>query len=197
MYPLTGNLAHQLGYELKYGIVVKNVRPGSAAEQAGLQRYDIVAKVDDKEIHEPNDMHRNIATRGAGETVDLTVYRDEGSKLAEKHFKVALAERPAQDELEKGLKEPKTPGKTPEKDLLGLHLIPAPDGKGVVVESVDAGGRAALAGIQKDDLVLQVNKQDVNNVQDVQKALHGQTSDSHLFYVERKGQSNFFMISGE
>lgn len=197
MESLTRGLAHQLGYEQDYGIVVKEVRPNSAAEKAGLQRYDVIAKVNDREIKEINDMHRSIGARPAGDTVDLQVFREEGgSKAVEKHIKVQLDERPGQEELESVLR-PKLPGNKPaDKALLGLK-VGTTGGKGVVVEDVEANSRAARAGIQKGDIILQVNKQDVSNEQDVQKALKSQTSDSHLLYIERKGQSSFVTITEE
>ena len=52
--------------------------PGSAADKAGLQRYDIIAKVNGREIKDIFDMHNSIGVRNAGETVTLEVFRDEG-----------------------------------------------------------------------------------------------------------------------
>jgi serine protease Do len=200
MSPLTGSIAKQLGYDQNFGIVVKNVRQGSAAEKAGLQRYDIIAKVNDKEIREIYDMHRNVGARAAGESVDIQVYRDEGDgKLVEKKLKVQLDERPTADELAKAAPgTPRLPGKkAADGDMLGLSIQPAQGGKGVVVDGVEEGSRAALAGIQKGDVILQVNKKDVNGAEDLKKALKGGASGEHLFYIERKGTSAIVTISGE
>ncbi len=200
MAPLTGSIARQLGYDKNYGIVVKNVRPESAAEKSGLQRYDIIARVNGKEIKEIYDMHRNIGARNAGESVNVEVFRDEGSgKLVQKTLAVKLAERPAQGDLEqqRGATTPKLPGRQAEEGLLGLSVRPAPGGKGVIVDSVEQGSRAALADIQKGDVILQVNKQDVSSTQDVQQALRKRPSDDHLFYIERKGTSAFVTISAQ
>lgn len=201
MAPLISNLARQLNYDENVGIVVKKVRPGSAAEKAGLQRYDIIAKVNGKEIKEINDMHRNIGARGAGEAVELEIYRGEGSdKPVKKNLQVQLDERPSQQDLEREqqpVQEPKVPGEKPTKGLLGLKVSPAPGGTGVVVDEVEQGSRAAKAGIQKGDVILEVNKQNVKTPQDVQKALHDQASDSHLLYMERKDQSQFVPVPAE
>jgi serine protease Do len=204
MATLTTNLGEQLGYKERDGIVVKDVRPGSAAEQAGLQRYDIIAKVNGKEIKEINDMHRNIGGRRAGEQVELEIYRDEGNnKLEQKKITVTLAERPSQDEIEKMMQNgkdtsaPKLPGKKVEKGTMGLQVEPRPEGKGLVVKEVEEGSRAGLAGIQKGDAILEVNRQPVNSAQDLQKALRAATSDSHLFFVERQGTSAFVTIPAE
>jgi serine protease Do len=194
MAALTGNLAHQLGYDEKYGIVIVNVEPGTVADKAGLQRYDIIAKVDDREIREINDMHRNIGARSAGDTVELTVFRDEGDRLAEKRIKVTLGERPSQDELEQRQLQPAKPGVKPDKDSLGMLVGPNPDGDGVIVESVEPKSRAALAGIRKGDVIQEVNREVVNSAADVRRALKAVKKDGHLFYIERPDRSAFVTI---
>lgn len=199
MERLTNSLAHQLGYDRNIGIVVSKVRPGTAAERAGLQQYDIVAKVNGKEIKEINDMHRNIAAKAAGESVELEVYRDEGNKqLAQKILKVQLDERPTEKELGSATPEPKLPGAKPADGLFGMKVSPAPGGKGVVVDEVAPDSKAGHAGIQKGDVIYQVNKQDVNSEQDMQKALKSSpTPDEPLLYIERKGRSALVTITGE
>ena len=145
-------------------------------------------------------MHRNVGARNAGESVDVVVYRDEGDgKLVQKQLKVVLDERPSQDELAKTLPgAPKLPGsKAPDGGMLGLAVAPGPGGKGVVVEGVEQGSRAALAGVQKGDVILQVNKKDVNGADDLRNALKAGASGEHLFFIERKGTSAIVTISGE
>ncbi|MGI8906609.1 MAG: trypsin-like peptidase domain-containing protein [Candidatus Sumerlaeaceae bacterium] len=205
MATLTTNLGEQLGYDQQDGIVVKGVRPGSAAERAGLQRYDIIARVGGKEIKEINDMHRNIGGRRSGEQVELEIFRDEGTdKLQQKKIVVTLDERPSVSEIDKMLQgpnatdnAPKLPGNKADKGLLGLQVEPRPEGKGVVVKEVEERSRAGLAGIQKGDAILEVNRQPVNNTQDLQKAMRDTTNNSHLFFVERQGTSAFVTIPAE
>ena len=190
MSPLTGSIARQLGYENNFGIVVKDVRPDSAAERSGLQRYDIVAKVDGKEIRELYDMHRNIGARSAGETVEVEVYRDEGqAKLTMKKLQVKLDERPAPDQIVQTPGQPGAPPAPPKPDasMLGLRVSPNPDGKGVVVDEVQPGSRAAHAGLQAGDVILEVNKKDVKSASDLQAALKARPTEEHLLYIERKG----------
>jgi len=197
---LTNSIARQLGYDQNYGVIVKDVRPGTAAEKAGIQRYDIIAKVNEKEIKDTYDMHRLIGARSPGDTVTLEVYRDEGdNKLVKKMLSVKLEARPPQDELERLPNEPKIPGaKADEKDIiLGIKVSPAPGGKGVVVNEVDQSGKAGMAGIRKGDVIMQVNKQDVSSEQDLQKALKSHPSGGHLFYIVRNGVSEFITIMNE
>lgn len=200
MAQLTGNLAQQLGYGQNFGIVVKGVRPGSAAERAGLQRYDIIAKVGEKEIREINDMHRNIGGRRSGEKVELEVWRDEGKdKVEQKKIVVTLDERPSQNEIEKMMRggpanEPKLPGKMADDDLLGLEVEENPDGRGALVTDVQSGSRAFIAGVQKGDVIIEINRQAVKNEQDAQKAMQDRARSNHLFFIEREGSTLFITI---
>jgi serine protease Do len=195
MARLTNNLAHQLGYDQGFGIIVKDVVVGSAAEKAGLQRYDIIAKVNDAEIKDIFDMHRNVGARGAGETVDLEVWRDEDTtRLVQRRVKVQLDERPLQEDLQTKKAEPPRPGVKSERGILGLKVSPAPSGKGVIVDDVESGSRAALGGLKKGDVILQVNKRDVNSAEDLKKATQGTGAESHLFFIEREGSSAMVTI---
>jgi serine protease Do len=196
---LTNALARQFGYDGKVGIVVREVHPGSAAEKAGLQRYDIIAKVNGADIKDIYDMHRQIGARAPGETVELEVWRDEGGNTAvKKLIKVELGERPSQKELaakRRGLSTPLPGAKpSPEDELLGLHVAPAPDKKGVIIESVEPGSPAALGGLQQGDKILEVNKQPVNSEDDVRKAIKVRQGEGHLFFIEREGNSAMVTI---
>lgn len=197
---LTNALARQFGYSGKAGIVVREVHPGSAAEKAGLQRYDIVAKVNGVEIKDIYDMHRQIGARAPGETVELEIWRDEGNDggAVKKVLKVELGERPSQKELaakRRGLMTP-LPGTkpAPEDDLLGMQVTPAKDGKGVIIKNVEPGSAAALGGLLKGDKILEVNKQPVNNEDDVRKAIKSRQGEGHLFFIEREGNSAMVTI---
>ena len=200
MSPLTGSIAQQMGYNKNYGIVVRDVRPGSAAEKGGLQRYDIIAKVNDREIKEMFDMHNNIGARKAGETVQLEVYRDEGqSSLTQKLLPITLGERPAPDQIVSAPNAAKAPVvTTPDPDVLGMRVSPSLDEKGVVVDSVKPGSRAAHAGLEVGDVILEMNKKKVKSAAELQEAMQARPSGEHLLYIERKGGTSAIVtISAE
>lgn len=204
MKSLTGALAQQLGYQEEAGIVVENVRPDSAAEKAGLQRYDIISRVNGKPIKEPTDMHRQIGVRRAGETVELEVFRDEGrGELKKQIVKVQLDERPTRAEIEKALKkpvEPAAPGQNPataKPDNLGLNVVPNPDGKGVIVDSVEPGSRAALAGIKKGDIIYDLNRKAISSQEELENAVKERNKDNHLLYYESNGVTGLQTIPVE
>ncbi len=58
------------------GAVVREVRPGSAAEQAGLENGDIVTRIDDRLVTDAESLIAAVRSYRPGDEVELTVVRD-------------------------------------------------------------------------------------------------------------------------
>lgn len=78
------------------GAVVAEVRPGSPADEAGLQQGDIVVAIDDTPVRTMADLAGHIQQRRPGDRVTLTVVRA-GDHL---DIEVVLAERSANDQTQ-------------------------------------------------------------------------------------------------
>jgi serine protease Do len=76
---LTPQIAQQLGVQGQTGAVIVEVQPGSAAEQAGLRRGDIIEEVNRKPIRDAQQLVDTIRSLKSGETAALLVQRDENS----------------------------------------------------------------------------------------------------------------------
>lgn len=72
--------------EIPEGAYVQDAVKGSPAEKAGLQAEDIIAKVDGTKLDDKNDLAKAIAKKKVGDTVTLTVWRNE----KEQDIKVTL-----------------------------------------------------------------------------------------------------------
>jgi S1-C subfamily serine protease len=88
--PIGPELADALGLSADYGLLIVQVAPGSAAEQAGLRggnerRYisnypvmiggDLVVAVDGERVESQQDLAQIMNKHRAGDTVHMTVYR--------------------------------------------------------------------------------------------------------------------------
>ena len=73
------------------GVYISAVSEGSPAQQAGIHPDDIIIRVDGERVTLHTDLTNRIATKQAGDTVTLTVYRIPG-----------LAELTVQDRVPKG-----------------------------------------------------------------------------------------------
>jgi uncharacterized protein len=72
---LTPELASLFDLNAKAGILVADVEPGSAAAQAGLQRGDVILKVNEKSLQKTAELESFIQTAKKGEPFKLEVLR--------------------------------------------------------------------------------------------------------------------------
>ncbi len=75
-YELSPEMAKQYDLPVQYGALISEVASGSPAEQAGLQRNDIITAVDGTEVAMNQPFSEIMVTKQAGDTVTFTVLRD-------------------------------------------------------------------------------------------------------------------------
>ena len=73
--PLTPELARQLGAKTERGVVVREVREGSAAAEAGLRPGDVIVEVNRKPVTSPEDLRQALDRHGKGSPMLLLVER--------------------------------------------------------------------------------------------------------------------------
>lgn len=76
---LTPQIAESLGLEKAEGIVVSAVEPGSAADEAGIRRGDVIVEIDRKPIRNLEEYKKSIATVRKGKGVLFLVRRGEST----------------------------------------------------------------------------------------------------------------------
>jgi len=84
-------IAAQLGIPDQAGIVIRRVARGSPADQAGLQRLDVITAIDGKPLSGDSDLQRILRDHKPGDTLTLNVIRG-NQKLT---VKVVLGEAPS------------------------------------------------------------------------------------------------------
>jgi serine protease Do len=72
-------MAENLGLERAEGLVISSVNPGSAAEEAGLRRGDVITQVNRRPVRNLADYNREIAQSETGKSILFLVKRDRGS----------------------------------------------------------------------------------------------------------------------
>jgi serine protease Do len=95
MHDLDLSLRSQLDYGGESGALVAAVVPGSPAEMAGLQQWDVIIALDGKRIQSANQLFSIIKSSRVGETVMIEVWR--GGEVLKIQAKIAEcdAEAPA------------------------------------------------------------------------------------------------------
>ena len=63
---------------VKNGVVITSVQNATPAEQAGLKQYDVITKIDGKEVDSSSDLQSALYKKKVGDSIEITYYH--GSK---------------------------------------------------------------------------------------------------------------------
>ena len=80
-------------YNMPQGVSVVQVTAGSAAEQAGIHKGDIITAIDGKAISRMEELSMRLQYYKAGETVELTLQRAQNGEYAEQTLSVTLGKK--------------------------------------------------------------------------------------------------------
>lgn len=174
--------------EVTNGLKITEVSEESAAAAAGLKEGDIITKVDGKEMKESEQLIEAIRAHKPGDEVTIEYLRDgkkNTTKATLKSIEIHGNFRFKMDPIEipdfhfEGLREmrimPPYGGEGysffKRGPRLGATIQDTEDGKGVTVDEVDAESPAAKNGLQKGDIITEINGKKVNNVGDAREAM--------------------------
>jgi len=68
---------YEMHYDYNYGVLVRDVIKGSAAEKAGLRKNDIIMKIDNEPVRYKEVFENIIESKSPGEEFTLAVFRNE------------------------------------------------------------------------------------------------------------------------
>ncbi len=163
----------------QHGVLVANVGENTSAERAGVQSGDIIIAVNGVETRTTGHLRSMIGTKPVGEVVELTLIRDGNTKTLSVEIGEPLMQIVQSGELHRLLE-----GATFENNKTG---------KGVSVTQVAPNSPAAYSGLRTGDIVISANKQRVENIGSLQKAL-AKDKDKVLLRIQRNGRSLYLVI---
>jgi len=159
------DLAESFGLDRPRGALVARVLPDSPSERAGIQVGDVILEFNDTPIQTSSELPPLVGRSDVDKPAKLKILRNGQHRSIE----VKLGELPAEESIKlAGGEKPRVA-----ENRLGLMVSEVtdevrrhyqlPSRRGVMVESVT--GRAAReAGIQQGDIILSINKVEVENV---------------------------------
>jgi serine protease Do len=174
--------------EVEGGVKVTELTDESAAKKAGIKVGDIITKIGDTKIEDPDQLSETVRKHKPGEKITITVLRDKKEQKITtelgkwkgvssysftpgQNFKM---EMPDYNEL----LAPRVQA-TPRMRYgqawssgaprLGLSVQDTDDGKGVKVIDVDDESNAAKAGLKENDIITNFNGTEVNSADEVAK----------------------------
>src|SRR5438552_1790827 len=179
-------------YGVNSGVTISNVVAGSPAEQAGLKVGDTITTVDGKPVKNGDELVADIASRKPGTKVTLGLIRN-GKK---QDATITVADRAKVYASRLGEEEEGNGDNTPKESKLGLSVraltqdmadrLDVPAGKGVIVQEVKPGSFAEDVGLQRGDIILEVNKQPVNGEEEFSKVVSTLKSGQDVVFLVRQ-----------
>jgi serine protease Do len=191
--PLTPELAKSFGAKDNKGVLLSEVMPESPAAKAGLQSGDIMLEFQGKKMEAPADLQRAVGLTSPGASAKVKVWRDQSEKTVD----VKIGEAPDEQ------REARGPGQRGGKSALGLDVRPiTPDiarqlnlrtAEGVIVARVDDGSAAEEAGIQRGDVIREINRQKVRSVADFEKVTKDAKEGDRLTVLLQRGPMSLYV----
>jgi serine protease Do len=190
---VTPELAETMELKEAKGALVAEVLKGSPAEQAGVKRGDVIVEFDGHPISDRRELPLRVAETPLGKKVTFKVIRDKQTKeltaaITESHeTQMASAEEGPKSSVPSsfGLRV---------QDLSAdlAHQLGLDTDSGVMVSNVEPGSRADEAGLQKRDVILEVNRAPVKNVSAYQQALKTSGKNTIVLLLVKRGDTTLY-----
>ena len=183
-------------YGVEHGVLVADVFAGDPAAKAGIQANDIIISVNGETIDSARDLSRIISNLSVGKKVAIKVYRDGNTKT----FKVEIAKR---DETALVDKDAGQGGG--ESETLGMavaNITPQLAEKlniepkdGVIVVDIKPDSKADKAGIEVNDLLVEINHQPIRSVVDFQERIKKVDKGSKIQFLIKRPRRGLVVIT--
>ncbi|MGA9061840.1 MAG: DegQ family serine endoprotease [Terracidiphilus sp.] len=188
------DIAKAFGLSQGGGALIGDATPGGPADKAGLQRGDIILELNGASVSGPDDLSLRISEMSPGSVAHLQIFRNGRTQ----QVNVTLGVFP-----ESG--QPGHPVAGAASALQGLQVENLTPGlaqqlglpsalTGVVVTGVDPSSAAAAAGIQHGDVIEEVDRKPVHNVEEYQRAVAGKANQPVLLLLSRGGATLFVVV---
>ena len=152
------------------GYRVRSVEPGSPADRAGVKAGDQVVSIDDKAVDSEEAFETALSTRGPGKPMKIVLKSSVG---------------PQRTVTVSGQAPPADYGVRLLREEIGVTLRESRDG--LRLATVESGGAAARAGLERGDAIIALNGTEVNSIADVNKILARDHSRTTLWMVVGRG----------
>lgn len=193
---LSPELLKAFNIEDAHGALVADVVKDGPAEKAGLKRGDVIVAFNGESIEESNELPRMVAAVApdtkvavdiirAGKPITISVTL---GRMKDDEAKVATRMQPSDVEEALGLRVQEI-----SPDIArALHLE---DTEGVVVSQVESDGPAGEAGIRRGDVVREINRQPITDMEAYENATAQLDPGAPvLILLERRGNGLYVAV---
>jgi serine protease Do len=201
---VTEDQAEALDLDEAKGALVASVTPDSPADRSGLQRGDVIVKVNGQEVEDSIITTRVVGSLAAGSRNKFEIYRDGKRQTID----VRVGERPSNlGQLATG-SAPESESSEGDDGPLGVSVRPLDDEtreslrldrgeRGLVVTAVDRDSPLYEAGIREGMALLDINNKKLDSVETLEQVLEEARDDGKervLIAVQTERGTNFVTV---
>jgi len=186
---------------IEKGVVVRTIEADAPAYKSDLRPFDVITQVDANSVTTDSQLQHEILKKKIGQKVELTVWR-KGQTL-----KVPVTTGELPNEISRASNEPARPPQNREEEVgkFGLQVQELTKEmaqrfklgvqRGVIVTDVTENSLAAQQGIEREDVITEVDGKPVTDVKTFRDALNqADPKRGVLLYLDRKGSKTFAVL---
>jgi len=186
---------------IEKGVVVRTIEADAPAYKSDLRPFDVITHVDANAVATDSQLQHEILKKKIGQKVELTVWR-KGQTL-----KVPVTTGELPNEISRASNEPAQPPQNREEEVgkFGLQVQELTKEmaqrfklgvqRGVIVTDVSENSLAAQQGIEREDVITEVDSKPVTDVKTFRDALNkADPKRGVLLYLDRKGSKTFAVL---
>ncbi len=185
---------------LDKGVVVRTIEADAPAYKSDLRPFDVITQVDGEKVSTDTQLQREILKKKIGQSVDLTVWR-KGQSL-----KIPITTGELPGEIGRVSNVPQLgPQKPEDTNKFGLQVqeltkevaarLKLDVQLGVIVTDVADNSVASAQGIEREDVITEVDGKQVSDVKTFREALtKADPRKGILLYLDRKGSRTFAVL---
>lgn len=188
---VTKELQDAMGLPDTKGALVSQVLDNSPAEKSGVKRYDVIIEFNGANVLSSSHLPRIVAAIKPGTRAELKVIRD-GKTIS---ITVNVGEMPTDKKLIAESKRSQDLGMAVENVPAQLaKRMGIEDGAGVVITSVSPGSPTGAAGAIAGDVIMEINKQKVRNIEDYDALIASAKPGDSLLMLVRRGRNDLLLV---
>ena len=187
------------------GVVVRTIEADAPAYKSDLRPFDVITSVDGQPVTTDTQLQHEILKKKIGQTVDLGIWR-KGQTM-----KIAVTTGELPNDIGQPAALEPTPPSAPQEEATNKFGLQVQDltkeiasrlklkaQQGVIVTDVDENSIAAAQGIQREDVITEVDGRAVTNVASFRDALtKADPTRGVLLYLDRKGGRTFAVLKAQ
>lgn len=179
------NKENGTNYESQAGVLIQRLTDNGGAQVAGLEKGDIITKIDGQKITSFGRLSFAVGSKNPGDKVEVTVLR----KGKERKYTVTLRDQ-------KGNAKTRSIADLSVSEKLGAEFEPLTERQkisfgidyGVMVKNLETGSKLSSIGIGESYIILKVNDKEVSSQKDVEKILKNHKGRVSISYVDAYGR---------